>query len=93
MYNIHDDNSIHVKNNAYLTRLNGLKKTFSKPEKKFLKKRNKKILNNCYFGIHKYYVAKDEFTKARLSMLKSILYYPEIRAKEKIFLFLFPTKN
>jgi hypothetical protein len=91
VYNIHDDNSINVKNNAYLTRLNGLKKTFSKPEKKFLtRKEIKTILNNCYFGIHRYYVARNEIFKSRLSLVKSIILYPNHRLKEKLFLILYP---
>jgi hypothetical protein len=91
VYNIHDDNSINVKNNAYLTRLNGLQKTFSKKEKKFLRRKEiKTILNNCYFGIHRYYVARNEIFKSRLSLMKSIILYPNYRLKEKIFLILYP---
>ena len=65
IYNIHDDNSINIKNNAYLTRLKGLKRTYSKPEKFFLKRKEiKTILNNCYFGIQKYHIARNEFSMA-----------------------------
>ena len=93
VYHIHEDNSINVKFNAYLKRLNGLKLTFKKPEgHKLSSKQKREILSNCYFGIHKYYIARNELTKARFSMLKSILFYPEIRIKEKLFLFLFPNK-
>jgi glycosyltransferase involved in cell wall biosynthesis len=93
IYNIHEDNSINVKNNAYLTRLNGLQKTFSKPEKKFLtRKEIKTILNNCYFGIHKYYVARNEIIKSRVSLLKSIILYPNYRLKEKLYLIFYPTR-
>ena len=91
VYNIHDDNSINVKNNAYLTRLNGLQKTFSKPEKKFLKRKEiKTILNNCYFGIQRYYVARNEIIKARIALFKAIIIYPKYRLKEKIYLFFNP---
>ena len=91
VYSIHDDNSINVKNNAYLTRLNGLKKTFSKKERKFLKQKEiKTILNNCYFGIHRYYVARNEIFKSRLSLTKSIILYPNYRLKEKLFLIIYP---
>jgi len=83
--------SINVKNNAYLTRLNGLQKTFSKKESKFLKRKEiKTILNNCYFGIHRYYVARNEIFKSRLSLMKSIILYPNYRVKEKLFLILYP---
>ena len=93
VYNIHDDNSINIKNNAYLTRLNGLKRTFSKPEKKFLKRKEIKIiLNNCYFGIHRYYVARNEIFKSRISLFKSIILYPNYRLKEKLYLIVYPTR-
>lgn len=93
VYSIHDDNSINVKNNAYLTRLKGLQKTFSKKEKKFLtKKEIKTILNNCYFGIHRYHVARNEIFKARISLIKAILLYPRCRIKEKLYLLIFPIK-
>jgi glycosyltransferase involved in cell wall biosynthesis len=93
VYNIHDENSINVKNNAFLTRLKGLQKTFSKPEKKFLKRKEiKTILNNCYFGIHRYYVARNEILKSRISLLKSIILYPNYRLKEKLYLIFYPTR-
>ena len=94
VYNVHDDNSINVKNNAYLTRLKGLKRTFSKPEKKYLKKNQiKTILNNCYFGIQKFHVARNEFLMARLEILKSIILFPTLRTKEKFYLLIYPKKN
>ena len=93
IYKIHEDNSINVKNNAYLTRLKGLKRTFSKPEKKHLKKKQiKTILNNCYFGIHRYYIARNEIIKSRVSLLKSIILYPNYRLKEKLYLMIYPTR-
>ena len=91
IYNLHEDNSINVKNNAYLKRLKGLKKTFNKKEKKYLKKEDRSmILNNCYFGIHKYYVKKNQILKSRLSILRAIILYPKHRLKEKLYLFLYP---
>ena len=94
IYNVHDDNSINVKNNAYLTRLKGLKRTFSKPEKKHLKKKQiKTILNNCYFGIQKFHVARNEFLMARLEILKAIILFPTLRTKEKVYLLIYPKKN
>ena len=91
IYNIHDENSINVKNNAYLKRLKGLKKTFNKKEKNYLKKEDRKtILNNCYFGIHKYYIENDQIFKSRLSIFKAIILYPKYRLKEKLYLFFNP---
>lgn len=90
-YNMHEGNSINVKNNAYLKRLKGLKRTFSKPEGMTLPNSiRKKILSDCYFGIFKFHVNRNELLKARLTMLKSLFLYPTIRVKEKIYLFIHP---
>ena len=90
-YHIHEDNSINVKNNAYKNRLEGLKKTFKKPEKKNLSsKQIRHILNNCYFGLHRFYINRNEISKARLSIAKAIFLYPDCRLKEKLFLFIYP---
>jgi len=94
IYHIYDGNSINVKNNAYLKRLEGLKLTFKKPEKnKLSTKQIREIFSNCYFGIHKYLIARNELAKARALILKSILYYPEHRLKEKIYLLIFPSNQ
>lgn len=92
-YYVHDDNSINLRNNVYKTRLDGLKKTFSKPEKKFLTKYQiQLILSNCYFGIHRFYIGRNEIFKARMNLIKAILLYPKCRIKEKLFLLIFPKK-
>jgi glycosyltransferase involved in cell wall biosynthesis len=93
LYRWHDDNSVNIKYNAYLTRLNGLRITFSKPEAKQVPNKIKRaILSNCYFGINRYYVAKEDFFNARKTTLISIFNYPESRLKEKIYLLLNPRK-
>ena len=94
IYYLHEGNSVNVKNNAYLKRLKGLKRTFKKPEKKFLTKyERKKILNDCYFGIQKHYVARKKNAMGRLVILLALILYPNVRTKEKIFLLLYPYKN
>ena len=94
IYCIHEENSINVSNNAYQIRLNGLKRTFSKPEKKFLdNKQIKKILSDCYFGIFKHYLFHNKLAVARLTIMKSIILYPSFRLKEKIYLLVFTNKK
>jgi len=87
IYEIHENNSVNAKFNAYKTRLDGLKKTFNKPEASlvstFIKK---KILSDCYFGIARHYVANKKIWSARLAILEAILFYPDIRLKEKLYL-------
>ena len=92
-YNLHDNNSINLRNNVYKTRLDGLIKTFNKSEKEFLTKYQiQLILSNCYFGIHRFYIGRNEIFKARISIIKAIILYPRCRIKEKIFLLIFPKK-
>lgn len=92
-YYVHDNNSINLRNNVYKTRLDGLIKTFKKPEKKFLTKYQIQLtLSNCYFGIHRFYIGRNEIFKARISLIKAILLYPRCRIKEKLYLLIFPKK-
>ena len=71
----------------------GLIKTFKKPEKKFLTKfQIQLILSNCYFGIHRFYIGRNDIFKARISLIKAILLYPRCRIKEKLYLLIFPKK-
>lgn len=92
-YYVHDNNSINIRNNVYKTRLDGLLKTFNKPEKKFLTKfQIQLILSNCYFGIHRFYIGRNEIFKARISLIKAIVLYPRCRIKEKLYLLIFPKR-
>tara|TARA_B100000963_G_scaffold327386_1_gene315096 strand:+ start:341 stop:1231 length:891 start_codon:yes stop_codon:yes gene_type:complete len=92
-YHVHDNNSINLRNNVYKTRLDGLIKTFNKPEKKFLTKYQiQLILSNCYFGIHRFYIGRNEVSKARISLIKAIILYPRCRIKEKLYLLIFPKR-
>ncbi len=93
IYELHEDNSVNVKNNAYEKKLNGLKKTFNKPEGKLVPLALKrKTLSNCYFGIYKHYVARKKFLTAKLCILEAIFKYPEIRFKEKLYLLIYSAK-
>lgn len=90
----HDDNSVNPKKyNAYAERYKTLEKIFAYPEAIHIsKKLRRKILSDCFLGIQRFYSAKREFFKARVIMIWSIIKYPDIRLKEKIYLVLFPKK-
>ena len=94
LYVHHDDNSVNpLRYNAYKERKETLKLIFSKPignnVSSILKR---KVLNDCYFGIAKFYAANERFWIVRWNMLKALMIYPEFRWKEKIYLFLNPKK-
>lgn len=91
----HEDNSVNYKKyNAYSDRLVTLKYLLTRPYADlFSRKTVNQTLNNCYFGITKYYFYQGEFIKARITILKALLKYPTIRFKEKFYLFLFIRKK
>lgn len=94
LYVHHDDNSVNpLRYNAYKERKETLKLIFSKPignnVSSILKR---KVLNDCYFGIAKFYAANERFWIVRWNMLKALMIYPEYRWKEKIYLILHPQK-
>jgi glycosyltransferase involved in cell wall biosynthesis len=95
IYHEHPDNSVNFKkNNAYLERINTLKEISKSYLSKGLKKEVvKKVINDSYFGVFKYYYFNNDFFNARLSILKSLLYLPTYRFKEKIYLLLFAHKE
>lgn len=94
-YILHENNSVNpAKFNAYAERLKTLKYIFSKnSDLKIKRTLKRKTLNDCYFGIHKFYSKQNQIYKARLTMLKSIIIYPKYRIKEKIYLLIFPKNN
>lgn len=95
LYHQHDDNSVNPnKYNAYFERKKTLELIFTYAEAKNVSnKLKRKVLSNCYFGIVKFYVAQQKFWKARLTLLEAIIFYPEIRIKEKIYLLFNLTKS
>jgi glycosyltransferase involved in cell wall biosynthesis len=94
LYVHHDDNSVNpLRYNAYKERKETLKLIFSKPiGKKVSSILKRKVLNDCYFGIAKFYAANERFWIVRWNMLKALIIYPEYRWKEKIYLILHPQK-
>jgi glycosyltransferase involved in cell wall biosynthesis len=94
LYVHHDDNSVNpLRYNAYKERKETLKLIFRQPignDVSSILKR--KVLNDCYFGIAKFYAANDRFWIVRWNMLKALIIYPEYRWKEKIYLILHPQK-
>lgn len=81
-YRWHDDNSVNIKNNCFLPRLNGLKILFSDQEIKnsISKKSRNEAISNCYYGIAKYYALKKKFFPMLINSIKSILI--DIRCKQ-----------
>jgi len=89
-YFLHEDNSVNTNRyNAFSDRKETLQTIFKYPICSRLSvdfKNN--LLNNCYFGIYKYFKAQNRNIKAKSTMLEAILKYPRLRAKEKLYLFL-----
>lgn len=86
-YFLHEDNSVNIKKtNAYLKRLNGLKKLFDEYDvgKKIPKKSKKHHLNNCYYGISEFYLNNNRFIRSKLWIMKSLFKYPHLDTKHKI---------
>ncbi len=94
VYEIHEGNSVNIKNNAYKTRLDGLTKTFKKEEASRITTRLiRETLSSCYFGIVRYHVARGAIFEARVTLITAILKYPEVRLKEKVYLLLYPRES
>ena len=89
VYFLHDDNSVNIqKNNAYKKRLLGLRKLFNEKKVGNLipKKTKKEQIDNCYFGIAKHHFHNNRKKKYVFWLLISLLKYPRIRTKEKLYL-------
>jgi glycosyltransferase involved in cell wall biosynthesis len=89
VYYLHDDNSVNIqKNNAYKKRLHGLRKLFNEKKVGSLipKKTKREQIDNCYFGIAKHHFHNNRKNKYVLWLLISLLKYPRIRTKEKLYL-------
>lgn len=79
LYNIHDDNSVNIKNNGAEKRLNGLKLFFKRyPEVaiNISKKEKKQLLSNTYFNIAKHHIFHDRKKKALYFIFKSLFLTP-----------------
>mgnify|MGYP002628307714 CR=1 FL=1 len=88
IYVLHEDNSVNTdRYNAFLDRKNTLSYIFDNiSDKSVSKDLRNKLLNNCYFGIYRYHKAKGNFFKSKWNILVSILKYPRLRLKEKVYL-------
>ena len=87
-YRLHDDNSVNIKNNCFQPRLNGLIKLFNDESivDKAGRKLSRKILSDCYFGIYRHHDYKGHSLKKIVTIISSILKYPDIKLKEKIYM-------
>ena len=88
IYRFHNDNSINYeKHNAYFERKISLNKILAKKEIEGL---NKKIalqtINDCNFGIVKFYFSNNQKMRAYITIIKSIIEAPFYRTKEKLYL-------
>ncbi len=86
-YQLHDNNSVNISNsNAYLKRMRGLTKLFTKYSigSKIPISCKQKQLNRCYFGISDYYRNKNMFFLSKYWLIISLIMYPKIEFKHKI---------
>lgn len=90
VYTLHNDNSVNVlKSNAYLKRLNGLKKLFYiySVGNKISKKVKDFHLNRCYLGVYEYYLNQNKKINSLYWLVVSVIKFPRIELKHKIKLF------
>ena len=88
IYTSHDDNSVNYKKfNSYYDRKKTLKKILKKDDVYGIdKKIARQTINDCNFGIIKFYLFKNHSIKAYSIVLQSILENPFYRLKEKLYL-------
>jgi glycosyltransferase involved in cell wall biosynthesis len=86
-YQLHDNNSVNIsKTNAYMKRMKGLQKLFTKYPigSKIPISTKQKHINRCYFGISDYYRNKNMFLLSKFWLFISLIKYPKIEFKHKI---------
>lgn len=90
LYTQHEDNSVNFKRyNAYEARKKTLKQLLKKSEVSNIDRTiARQTLNDCNWGIFKYYYFQNKRFRAWWIMLGSFLEYPRYRTKEKIYLIL-----
>jgi glycosyltransferase involved in cell wall biosynthesis len=90
-YFIHDENSINIKSDGAIKRLNGLRKYYSRyPSlvQKIPKKKWKRLISNTHFNISKHYIYHNKRRKALKHLFLSVFYQPNhIQNKHKLYLF------
>jgi glycosyltransferase involved in cell wall biosynthesis len=90
IYNLHEDNSINIKNNSSLKRMNGLKTFFDRYpaiKEKISRSLLQQLMGDTYFGIAKHYIYKKQKMSAIKNLMLSVFYrrfHPQL--KHKIYL-------
>lgn len=87
-YLFHEGNTINVsKRNVYKDRQNTLKLIVKEDfGRKISKNVARLTIDDCYFGISKYYFLQKLYVKAAATLFKSLIAHPTHRAKEKMYL-------
>lgn len=91
VYLMHDTNSVNTsKFNAFQQRLNGMHNLMKTKElvAKVPLKTRRQALSDCYFGIYRYFKAKNNKWKMLKAVLQSIVFYPDIKFKIKLYMLL-----
>jgi glycosyltransferase involved in cell wall biosynthesis len=90
VYNLHEDNSINIKNNSSLKRMNGLQtffKRYPSIKEKMSLRLCQQLIGDTYFGIAKHYIYKKQKISAIKNLVLSILYLRfHAQFKHKIYL-------
>jgi glycosyltransferase involved in cell wall biosynthesis len=88
-YNLHEENSINLKNDAALKRFKGLKVFFHRYscfKSKISKSQVNRVFSDTCFDIAKHYIYHDKKSKAMMFILKSMYYKPiHFQNKHKIY--------
>jgi glycosyltransferase involved in cell wall biosynthesis len=88
-YQIHDSNSVNLKNNVFLDRMLGLEELFKLPEMQGRVSRaiKNRARSDCYFGIARHHEMHRRFFKMFYAIVCSLWYEPRgPRVKKKIFM-------
>lgn len=96
-YNLHEDNSINIKNNSYYNRFLGLRVFFKRYPgivKKIPCKIRTRVVSDTLFGVARHYNFVKDYWKMIKYLCLSIVYAPvHEQTKAKIHMMLFPGKH
>ncbi|MDA3883100.1 MAG: glycosyltransferase family 2 protein [Bacteroidales bacterium] len=95
-YHLHDENSVNQEKNCFTPRLQGLQKFFAqKDAQQYIPtSKGNQMLSDCYFGIARYYLHKNEYWKMRKNLILSIIKKPtHSQTKAKVHMIVFPNKH
>ncbi|TNF06280.1 MAG: glycosyltransferase family 2 protein [Deltaproteobacteria bacterium] len=95
LYRWHEENSVNIKNDAFTKRLRGLRKLFSDQKVAHaIPKRTRNIaLSRCNVSIAKHHAFHKRKGKAIGTLIGSLMRFPNVAAKEKVYLLLQLVKN